>query len=467
MSGRKRKIDSEEKKTTKKKPKILFKEKHPEIFKMVHPTKNDLASVEKLTCGSNVKVWFICPVVCGDHIWQAKICNITKTRKEIKSDKSPGCPFCYGCKTCECQSAGKLYPHLKEQFDEKKNGNLNIMKLAPNSNTKIWWYCPNSTCQHIHSWFTSPNSRILGTGCPFCCTPPQKTCPCDSFATLYPHLLLEFKKELNLGVDVYSIPRGSGEIIKWKCSKSNCNHHVWECELRDRTLKESNCPFCANQKTCICDSFATKFPELLKEFDEKLNGDVDPFALAPKGDKCVWWNCTKCEHKWKTSIVSRTHEESGCPKCSSSKMEKSINKILKGLNIVFEIEKRFPECKDKRALPFDIYIEKSKILIEMDGAQHFQSVDFWGGPSGLKQRQHYDQIKNDYAKKEGINLLRISCSESKNIELHFKKFLETVEKSKDRVEMFVGKEYNNLTLTGNQSTEQCKPTVSSDLTRIV
>ena len=106
-----------------------------------------------------------------------------------------------------------------------------------------------------------------------------------------------------------------------------------------------------------------------------------------------------------------------CPKCNESKGEKEISNILNSLNIKYTSQKRFPECKYKRTLPFDFYVsnKKSKLLIEFDGKQHFESVDIFGGDNGLRVTQVRDEIKNDFALSKNIPLLRIPYTEQDNI----------------------------------------------------
>ena len=107
-----------------------------------------------------------------------------------------------------------------------------------------------------------------------------------------------------------------------------------------------------------------------------------------------------------------------CPKCNESKGEKEISNILNSLNIKYTSQKRFPECKHKNTLPFDFYVhnKKSKLLIEFDGRQHFESVEIFGGEDALKDTQFRDKIKNDFAKEKEIPLLRIPYIEQDNIE---------------------------------------------------
>ena len=60
-----------------------------------------------------------------------------------------------------------------------------------------------------------------------------------------------------------------------------------------------------------------------------------------------------------------------------------------------------------KKLQFDFYLPKYNLLIEYDGIQHFQPVEYYGGESGYKMNKLRDEIKNDYCMKNEINFLRI------------------------------------------------------------
>ena len=102
---------------------------------------------------------------------------------------------------------------------------------------------------------------------------------------------------------------------------------------------------------------------------------------------------------------------SGCPKCSQSKGEREVSRFLIDCGLEFDSQKRFPNCKDKRELPFDFYIPSINLLIEYDGEQHYQprTDGFFAGR--LEEIQRRDNIKNEFAKNAGVNLLRIKWDE--------------------------------------------------------
>ncbi|WP_210131614.1 hypothetical protein [Staphylococcus sp. GDK8D30P] len=100
-----------------------------------------------------------------------------------------------------------------------------------------------------------------------------------------------------------------------------------------------------------------------------------------------------------------------CPHCKQSRGERDIANFLKEHSIEYEFQKRFKDCKDKRALPFDFYIPALNSCIEFDGIQHFEPVDYFGGEKALKEVQRRDGIKTKYCKEKGIKLLRIRYDE--------------------------------------------------------
>jgi very-short-patch-repair endonuclease len=102
---------------------------------------------------------------------------------------------------------------------------------------------------------------------------------------------------------------------------------------------------------------------------------------------------------------------SGCPRCRQSKGERDVRAFLLLLGFEFEEQKKFPNCVDKRELPFDFYVPSANLLIEFDGEQHFFERNtgiFKGKFNDIVRR---DLIKNKFAASSNFNLLRISWKE--------------------------------------------------------
>ena len=65
---------------------------------------------------------------------------------------------------------------------------------------------------------------------------------------------------------------------------------------------------------------------------------------------------------------------------------------------------------------FDFYLPHQNLIIEYDGEQHFKPVQFGGmtkqqAIKEFKIRKKFDKLKDEWAKKKNINLLRIGYKE--------------------------------------------------------
>lgn len=100
-----------------------------------------------------------------------------------------------------------------------------------------------------------------------------------------------------------------------------------------------------------------------------------------------------------------------------------IKYLLEKNGLSFETEKTFSTCRGlNNPLPFDFYVESHNLLIEFDGRQHFEPIEYWGGEEGFKTRQLYDSLKNSFAEENGFTLLRFNYLQSEEvIEKEFKK----------------------------------------------
>lgn len=81
-----------------------------------------------------------------------------------------------------------------------------------------------------------------------------------------------------------------------------------------------------------------------------------------------------------------------------------IEFILMKYHIPYVVEKRFDNFKK---YPFDIYLPLYNLIIEYDGIQHFESHTFYNHKTDLIDNNFNDNIKNEWAKNNNINLLRI------------------------------------------------------------
>ena len=107
--------------------------------------------------------------------------------------------------------------------------------------------------------------------------------------------------------------------VWWICK--TCHHH-WKVGVAPRN-KGTACPKCADKQRTLSKyerivrekgSFATNYPELLKEWDYEKNEGLNPEILPPHSGKKVWWKCSVCGYSWQTAICARAKGR-GCEQC--------------------------------------------------------------------------------------------------------------------------------------------------------
>lgn len=112
----------------------------------------------------------------------------------------------------------------------------------------------------------------------------------------------------------------------------------------------------------------------------------------------------------------------GCPKCNSSKSEQKIMIYLENKKIKYIHQYSFNDFKSSagRLFKYDFYIPSKNILIEYDGEQHFGKLKLGKYTMSMEEYEVLklnDQLKNRYASKHKIKLVRIPYWENKKIDV--------------------------------------------------
>ena len=104
---------------------------------------------------------------------------------------------------------------------------------------------------------------------------------------------------------------------KWLCSCCpEGKPHIWESTVANRTHGQG-CPVCAGRQACLCNSLASRRPDLAAEWSNEHNGDVRPEDIPVHCNKDATWQCSE-GHMWRTPILNRTRSgpwATGCPQC--------------------------------------------------------------------------------------------------------------------------------------------------------
>lgn len=319
------------------------------------------------------------------------------------------------------------FPNLLNEFDYELNINIDVTTITAGSSLKIWWVCTKKN--HKHSWETEVKKRtIQNRNCPYCAN--QKACNnCNSINFICPEILVYFDYSKN-NIDPSNLIAGSDKKVWWICNKLN-HEHSWESPIRNMIKSGGNCIFCNNKKICNkCNSLEILFPELISEYDLIKNNEL-PSNIIPGSHKKYWWKCVK-NHSWEAVIKSRCYgTKAGCPICNISKGEQKCYDVLSNNINIKNIypQYKFNNCKYKRELPFDFYIElknNKSFCLEYNGIQHYKPINIFGGEKTLIQQNMLDDIKKTFCYDNSIQLLVISYIDFENIELIINNFINLI-----------------------------------------
>lgn len=108
----------------------------------------------------------------------------------------------------------------------------------------------------------------------------------------------------------------SAKKVWWICEHG----HEWEARVFGRTKNGSGCPVCKGKKADATVNIAILYPQIAAEWHPTKNGDLTPDQITPGSAKRYWWICLQ-GHEWKTSIIHRTKDHTGCPYCCNQKAD--------------------------------------------------------------------------------------------------------------------------------------------------
>lgn len=225
-------------------------------------------------------------------------------------------------------------------------------------------------------------------------------------------------KTFNYLTVLYELPkRGeSNKRIYYHC-KCKCGN---ECDVDGISLRNGNTKSCGCYKLERISEIKTK--DLVGQTFGLLT--VKERYHEPSTDGRVQWICEcACGN---TKIISShqllSYGTISCG-CANSYGEAAIIKILNDNNINFIYNKQYYEdlvSENNVPLRYDFIILQDNIpirLIEFDGPQHEKPYEYFGGDIYFQKIKYNDKLKNEYAYKHNIPLVRIPYKERDNITL--------------------------------------------------
>lgn len=285
----------------------------------------------------------------------------------------------------------KTDTEFKKQVRDLVGDEYTFLDSYTTNKTKI--RVKHNKCNSIYK--VKPNNFLKGSRCPLCSSRARGKARRKNN--------VQFRQEVSdlVGdeytfLDVYVNAHAKIRVRHNKCG------NVYEVEPIS-FLKGRRCSYCFRTHKKTDAEFKKEVYNLVGNEYKFLDDYVNAMTkLRVKHNKCGQ------VYKVKPNVFLRGRR---CSYCNNPKGEVIINKILKSLKIKYEPQKTFDDLKDIGLLSYDFYIPDQNILIEYQGRQHYQPVDYFGGEAQFKTQQKHDKMKSDYAKSHHYNLIAVPYTE--------------------------------------------------------
>jgi len=323
------------------------------------------------------------------------------------------CPYCCNppqklCSELNCNHCfnNSFASHEKHKYWSSENGNITPRQVFKSSSAKYCFDC--NVCGHP---FNSRLSSITGhdSWCPYCahqqlCDAECKLCFDKSFAS---HEKSTYWSSKNGNITQRQVFKSSNQKYWFDC---NICEHTFCSALSHITADHHNtwCPYCSNppQKKCAelnCEycfdrSFASHYKA---KYWSSKNGDTTPRQVFKSTRTKYIFQCDD-GHTFDTSLYSIV-SGSWCPFCIN-KTESKLYEKIQPLYPTIITQFKQDWCKKKTHLPFDFCIKEHKIIVELDGPQHFRQVSNWSSP---EEQLDNDKYKEKCANCNGYSIIRI------------------------------------------------------------
>jgi hypothetical protein len=278
-------------------------EKFPSVAAEWDTEGNGALRPEDVSYGSGLMVSWHCPK--GHGAYTKKVC--------FRTSRSKGCPLC-GREKIHAPRKGKTlaeaFPDVAAEWDYEKNHPLTPSGVAPRSNKKAYFICPEG-----HGSFESYiSNRTAGNGCPECGRKrggkaiTARAIARKTLAEANPALVAEWNSDLN-DFTPGDVSPGSTRGAWWNCPEG---HEPYFAQVA-RRHRGQKCPACATRRRAEAirykgpkpgSSLADKRPDLIPFWDTERN-TLTPADVAVNSHHSAHWICPE-GHRFERKVIRRT-----------------------------------------------------------------------------------------------------------------------------------------------------------------
>lgn len=233
--------------------------------------------------------------------------------------------------------------------------------------------------------------------------------------------------------DIHEVGAFSHLYIFFKCNNGNKNHHSEKYRLYNLTRGSQKGIFCRQCNSFAqagIDTYGENFLDIYWDYDKNT---LNPWELSKNSGKSIYLKCPLGKHDSYLMIANNaTRRGYPCPECVNElKFSKLHIKVVEYLNKLGFYTRQEFDCnilpinpKTNHYLPYDIEVENLKLIIEVNGEQHYSANSLYNKSMSSRSnisseeyfeyRQWIDNYKKQYALDNCYEYLEIPYWEEKD-----------------------------------------------------
>lgn len=333
----------------------------------------------------------------------------------------------------------KLIEKSKEKFGNRFDYSYVDINAFENNSSKIKFYC-NIHTHLFESRFSDHLRKDRNTGgCPMCS---KSVGSRDSMEQKILYFLKKSEIQFGNRFDY------SKSVILGLCDDDefivHCNiHNIDFTTSAPDHLRAKNsgcCPLCRKEyeKTQRLEKRSLKYEKYINEC-KKIHFNKFDYSKIDRTIPILDKNFIICpKHGEFKQSISQHASGKGCPLCNDWCKDSLFASHIKNADIPTSTKNKefiIENDIDLQNKPYDIYIEKLNLIIEIQGEQH-RKTKYFMSENDLKKRKEIDNLKKEKALQYGYNYLEINIEGSRSYELDLAFKLIEILKSSTTNEIF-------------------------------
>lgn len=358
--------------------------------------RNELLPIQ-VCKSSNKKFWFDCKE-CGHEL------ELTANRVS----SGGWCKYCNKGGLCDKEDCTPCFvssfaSHPMAPLWSSNNACTPRM-ISKGSEKRCWFVC--NVCQHIYDsvLYILKNENH----CPYCAN--QKLCECDDCMICYTKSCASHEMKNAWSIKNKMTARQthlqSNKSVIFNCL--TC-YHEYETKVGHYYHREGSCPYCTNKYLCDNNTCTMCFNKSFASHPRiacwSPKNKIKPRDIFKGSEtKCIF-NCDICHSEFESRLYN-VLTGYWCPFCKN-KSEAKMLQFLRELYPNCKSQLRFDWCrfsKTNNVMPVDFGLLDKKILIELDGEQHFSQISNWDAPENVQAK---DVEKIEHCIKNGYSIIHI------------------------------------------------------------